>query len=116
MKAILIDVTAQTVTDIDLQPGLTAMYRVINCHSVTRVPLNSINDLWLDDDGLLHDPQPPKFQFVGSDNIFAGNGLICNYTAEGETVSVTIRADQIRPLIKFLGDVHVEPEVFVTSW
>ncbi|RYC70084.1 DUF3846 domain-containing protein [Spirosoma sordidisoli] len=117
MNAILIDVTAQTVTDIDLKPGLWAMYKAIGCRSVDRVTLNGTDDLWLDDEGLLHDPQPPKFRFVGADNVFAGNGLICGYTGDGHTISTTLRAELIRPMILFLGNVPVRShEPVLIDW
>lgn len=116
MKAILIDVTAQTVTDIELAEGLTAIYAAIGCDCVDRVELDSETDLWIDDEGLLLEPQPPKFKIGGYDTRFAGNGLICGFTNRGKTVSTIYTAAQVRPLIQFLGDVHIEPQVFVTSW
>jgi len=117
MKAILIDVTAQTVTDVDLEAGLSAMYKAIGCQSINRVVLDSVADLWVDDEGLLHRPQPPKFRIGGYDYTFAGNGLICGYTAEGHTVSAVYTAHQVSPLIEFLGDVHVEPKPpIIISW
>ncbi|GAA4461876.1 hypothetical protein GCM10023189_37880 [Nibrella saemangeumensis] len=110
MKAILIDVTAQTVTDIDIQPGLSAMYTAIGCQCVDRRVLDNRNDLWFDDEGLLHEPQAPKFRFGNYPHPFAGNALICGYNNEGETISTTLTADQIRPYIRFLGDLHIEPQ------
>ena len=110
MKAIFIDVTAQTVTDIDLQPGLKTMYDVIGCQCVDRRTIDSENDLWFDDEGLLLDPQPPKFRFGIYPHLFAGNALICGYTEEGETIGTNFLAEQIRPFIQFLGYVRVEPQ------
>ncbi len=117
MKAILIDVTTQTVTDVEIEEGVSALYKAIGCQCVDRVVLDDGTDLWIDDEGLLHQPQPPKFRIGGYDHTFAGNGLICGYTAEGHTVSTVYTADQVRPLIEFLGDVHVEPKSpTIISW
>ena len=117
MKAIFIDVMARTVTDIVLAPGLDNLYKAIGCTCVTRVVLDNETDLWLDDSGLLHEPQPPKFRIGGYDNIFVGNGLICGYDSEGETISTIYNAEQVMPLIEFLGNVHVEPHpVVIISW
>lgn len=117
MKAILIDVTARTVTDVELQPGLQPMYDALQCTCVDRVVLNSEIDLWLDGIGLLHEPQPPKFQFIGSANVFAGNGLICGYNGEGQTVGTSLTAAQVRPFVLFLGDAHVTPPpTIILSW
>ena len=110
MKAIFIDVTAQTVTDITLKPGISAMYKAINCQCVDRVVLDDETDLWIDDEGLLHEPQPPKFKIGGYDTTFSGNGLICGYNSEGETIGTIYTSEQVRPLIEFLGDVHIEPQ------
>lgn len=117
MKAILIDVRAQTVTNIELMPGLQPMYDAIQCSCICRVSLDDETDLWLDDAGLLHKPQPPKFKISGYDNTFAGNGLICGYNDEGETISTIYTAEQVRPLIEFLGEVHVTPPpTIILSW
>lgn len=107
MKAIKIDVAARTVTDIDLAPGLDYLYTTIGCTCVDRVVLDDETDLWLDDEGLLHNPQPAKFSISGFDRPFAGNGLICGYNASGETISTNLTADQVSPLISFLGDVNL---------
>jgi hypothetical protein len=116
MKAILINPTEKTVTDFELAKGLKAMYTAIDCQCVTRVVLNNKDDLWLDDEGLLQAPQPPKFKFVGSDTVFTGNGLICGYNGEGETISTNLRAEQIRPFIQFVGQFDIEPFFTVTSY
>lgn len=117
MKAILIDAKAQTVTDFELLSGLLPMYDAIKCSCICRVSLDCETDLWLDDAGLLHKPQPPKFKIGGYDNAFAGNGLICGYNDEGETISTIYTAEQVRPLIEFLGDVHVSPlPAIILSW
>lgn len=117
MKAILIDVTVQTVTDITLKSGLSAMYAAIGCQCVTRVVLDSETDLWLDDEGLLQEPQPHKFKIGGYDNPFAGNGLICGYNSEGKTIGTVYTAEQVRPLIEFLGRIHIEPmEPIILDW
>ncbi|GAB3715764.1 hypothetical protein GCM10027592_56460 [Spirosoma flavus] len=117
INAIEIDVVTQTVADIQLDNGLQAMYAAIGCTCVDRVVLDDETDLWIDDEGLLHNPQPAKFMIAGFDNRFAGNGLICGYNAEGETISTALTADQVRPLITFLGDVAlpIEP-AFVISF
>lgn len=113
MKAIKIDVTAQTVTDIVLAPGLESMYSAIGCDCIDRRVLDAKNDLWFDDEGLLQNPQQPKFSFGTYPHLFAGNGLICGYNANGVTIGTTLSAEQIRPFIRFLGTIHVEPKSFV---
>lgn len=113
MNAILIDVTAQTVTDIDLETGLDALYKAIGCDCVDRLVLDDRNDLWLDDNGLITHPQPPKFLIGNYPHPLAGNAVIAGYTASSRTVSTSLRADQVRPLIRFLDTVYVPPQPFV---
>ena len=116
MKAIFIDATAQTVTDIELESGLQAMYKAIGCQCVDHVILDDTTDLWLDDEGLLLSPQPPKFRISGYDNTFAGNALICGYNRKGDTISTQYTATQVKPLITFLGEKHIEPVTLVVSF
>lgn len=115
MKAILIDVTAYTVTDVEIDGAnsLRAMYKAIGCSCVTRIVLDKRNDLWIDDEALLIEPQPNKFSIGSYARPLAGNGLICGYTDEGKTVSTRLTAEQVRPLIKFWGDIEltIEPSI-----
>ncbi|MCK8495845.1 DUF3846 domain-containing protein [Spirosoma sp. RP8] len=116
MKAIKIDVEKQDVYDLEIESGITAMYTAISCTCVDRVVLDDETDLWLDDEGLLHEPQPTKFSIAGFDRSFAGNGLICGYNAEGQTISTTLTAEQVRPLITFRGNVPttIEPTIVIS--
>ncbi len=117
INAIKIDVVQQIVYAVELDNGLKGMYTAIGCACVDRVVLDNRNDLWIDDEGLLRNPQPPKFQLAGFRQPLAGNGLICGYTDEGETISTRLTADQIRPLVTFLGDVELDIEpAFVVSF
>lgn len=116
IKAVKIDPTARTVTDVEIGKGLAATCAAIGCRTVTRVVLDDQNDLWLDDDGLLHNPQPEKFQIGDYPQPLAGIGLVCGYDEEGNTISATVCADQVRPLVQWKGAVHVEPEVIFMSW
>lgn len=116
IKVIKIDPAARTVTDEEIEMGLAATYAAIGCTAVTRVVLDSQNDLWLDDNGLLLNPQPEKFLLGNYAQPLAGIGLVCGYDEEGNTISTTVTADQVIPFVQWLGAQHVEPEVFFMSW
>ncbi len=75
------------------------------------VILDDRNDLWIDDEGLLHNPQPPKFQLTGYPRPLAGNAVIAGYTDSGKMTHTRYKADQIRPHIHFLGDISIEPSL-----
>jgi len=115
MKAILIDVTAYTVTDVEIDGAnsLRAMYKAIGCSCVTRIVLDKRNDLWIDDEALMIEPQPNKFSIGSYARPLAGNALICGYTRQGTTVATTLTAEQARPLITFYGDIEltIEPSI-----
>ncbi len=116
IKAVKIDPTARTVSDIEIDKGLAATYAAIGCQVVTRVVLDKQNDLWLDDNGLLHDPQPEKFLIGKYPQPLAGVGLVCGYDDEGNTISANVNADQVRPFVQWIGAVYVEPEIIFMSW
>ena len=107
MKAVLIDSTAQAVTDIELKPGLPAMYKAIGCRIVEKITLDEKHDLWFDEEGLLHDPQPPAFLLSGYNRPFVGNALICGYTSTGRTLNSRFNAREIRFCIAFLGSIVI---------
>lgn len=116
IKVIKIDPAARTVTDEEIERGLAATYAAIGCSVVTRVVLDTQNDIWLDENGLLHDPQPEKFLLGDYPQPLAGTGLICGYDAAGNTIGTTVCAAQVIPFVQWLGARHVEPEVFFMSW
>jgi len=110
-KAIKIDVAKREVYEIEIEPGLDAMYEAIGCRAVDMVRITQLDDLWIDDCGLLREPQPDKFKFLGHAQPLAGNGLICGYDDQGETVSTALTADTVQGWVRWIGAVHVEPEV-----
>ena len=117
INAIKIDVVQQTVYAVEIDNGLNGLYTAIGCTCVDRIVLDNRNDLWIDDEGLLQNPQPPKFQLAGLLRPLAGNALICGYTAGGKTISTRLTADQIRPLVTFLGDIELDIEpAFIVSF
>lgn len=117
INAIKIDVVKQEVYTVDIDNGLRGLYNSIGCSCVDRIVLDDHNDLWIDDEGLLKNPQPAKFSIAGFVRPLAGNALICGYTAEGETISTTLRVEQVRPMITFWGDVELDIEpAFVVSF
>ena len=110
LRVIKIDVVNQVVTTIKMDKGLKALYKEIGCELVEKVTLANGIDMWLDEEGLLQNPQAPKFCFVGSSNVFTGNAIIAGYTANGEMADVPILDWQLKPMIQFLGSFHQEPE------
>lgn len=120
MKAILIDVKNQTVTDVmyDGNNSLNEWYRLMGCEMVeTAMDIpnkdgdeNIANTVLVDEEGLLNVDESTKFFTIkGGHQPFAGNGLIVgtNYY-NGETVDVGITADDVRDKIKFMNVYQVQ--------
>lgn len=110
LTAILIDVTAQTVTAIEIKPGLEAMYKAIGCDTVCMVPFNNDNQIWLDDNGRLAEPPLGRFRVGG--HTFHGNGLILGVkeTDDGQdSTSTFLTAQQVLPHVTFLPAERQEP-------
>lgn len=111
MKAILIDVVNETVTDIvyDSKKTLDEWYKNIGCDLVTTAMEfpnekgTKGNTLFVDDEGLLKlTPQSKFFTIEGGYQPFAGNGLIVgsNYD-NGKTIDCSLTADNVRGKVRF---------------
>lgn len=113
MKGILIDVKNGTVTDViyNGKKTLEEWYRLIGCSTV-EVAMDILpnkrdkitNSIMVDEEGLLNvTPNSKFFMFQGGHQPFAGNGLIVGCDDEGETVDVSITADDVRGKVKFVN-------------
>lgn len=111
MKAILIDVKNETVTDViyDGTKTLQEWYRLIGC-GLVEVAMELPNDdhtgntIMVDEEGMFNrHAQPKMFTIVGAPQFYYGNGLIVgiNYD-DGETIDCSITADDVRNKISFL--------------
>ena len=106
-KAILIDVANRTVTEIEQPEGLRPLYEVLSvpgvrkCDDINAVMVTRENAMYVDGEGMLIDGLP-TFSFLGSDAVFAGNGLIVGTSSDGDDVSHTLKVDDIREKVVFL--------------
>ena len=88
MRALLIDPELKTVTSVDVKNHYKAFNDIIEAETGTVVQVNSKNDLWLDDDGLLN---PTHFwQWKGSNQSFSGKGLLLGSTEDGGNSSTRV--------------------------
>jgi len=116
ISAIKIDVVKKEVYQIKIENDLDTLYKAINCQKVERMVINRNNDLWLDEEGLLHHPQPPKFWIKGAFAPFTGNGLVCGFDGEGQIISTTLKAEEMESRIVFLGNARIEPQCGFIPW
>jgi hypothetical protein len=121
MRAILIDPVAETVTTIDLQPGLAAMYAALGCscidlRSVGRDPAGRSVDLICDDVGRLTDDQ--RCFMIGDGMLIAGRALLVASDNAGNTVGTALPLAHAAEKVTFLpeGTDYDPPEPVVIGF
>lgn len=117
MKAILIDSTNQSVSEVQFDGELKSIYSYLNCSCFDVVRLGSVGGKsqigYVDDEGLYSQ----EFGFSFNGNIFAGNMLIVSDDGEGGNESTTIKSSMLFKLIRFITkDEFPEPKITVTSF
>ena len=100
MRAIKIDVVKKEVYEIDLEQGLDAMYKALECEVVDGRRIGSNIYLWIDDEGLLHEPLGAFSLRPGE--VFSGHGLVTGISAEGETVDFPYTIGAISGRVTFV--------------
>jgi hypothetical protein len=111
LKGFLIDCHTRTITEVAVPNSralrdesraiLDYMYRTLDVDLVTTVTLNSNSDtLWLDDEGLLK-KGAVLWHYKGSQQYFAGRGLVLGSDDEGYSTSVSdaVTLDTLRESI-----------------
>lgn len=112
MRAIKIDPVNRRVEAIDTKADLADLYRLIECHLVEAVYLGDDQVLWLDEEGLLHEPTKPFFAFRGhEDRPFCGHGIILG-SNEGENIDTTLSVPDIHDRVVWLDIELVGMEEF----
>jgi len=107
MKAILIDSTNKTVNDIEISKDntLAQWYKVLGCDMVEIAAyINETDSILVDEEGLIKemDDNSPFFLFDGAPQPYAGNGLITGVNEDGDSISPTVTAKDVRDKITFL--------------
>lgn len=118
IKAISIDPTKQTIEEVDIKANsLQALYQYIGCQTIDFVCRTAKGDaLIVDDEALLHEPQPPAFKFGYYPYRIHGIALVVGSDGDGRTTGPKLTLQQVRNLVKFLGEVRTEPFMSVISW
>jgi hypothetical protein len=106
MKAIFLDAVNRTITEVEINPknSLTDMYKLIGCQLVERVGLDDKNDLWVDEEGLLGDPQ--NFILLKLDDgifAFAGSAIILSHNGKGKSIATNWTIEDAKAMFDF-GD------------
>jgi len=117
MKAILIDVKTQEVKEVEHDGEIQNIYNLIDCRAFDIVRIDDVNDIFVDDEGILKDNL--YFEYSVNDRVFqlAGSGLVLGYNKKGETIGTTLTVEDVKGKVNFLPEgFKVEPYWEVTAW
>ena len=119
MRAILIDASARTITEIEVEAGVTGLQkalgaRMVECfqiHGFERghAPVRAI-DLWTDEEAALGSAHT-GFTLAGErDSVeFIGNGLILDCDWEGACVGTRMPLEAVRQVVSFVAYDEANP-------
>jgi len=106
MKAYLIDVAAETVTEVPYNGDYQTMYPLLKCSTFTTATprgLKGRDTIFVDDEGLLTLTSASKFfLFEGYPQPLVGNGLVMGCNAAGESTSPKTPLEYVKSKVKFL--------------
>jgi hypothetical protein len=102
MKAILINSIEQTVTEIEYSGNWRDISKLIGCDLFTVVNMGKGDTIFVDDEGLLKDPQY-FFKLDTYRSLLAGNGLILGSDDEGESIACKVTVEEMRSRISFIN-------------
>jgi len=101
-KGILIDVKAETITEVEVG-DYKDIQKKIGCDLFDVVRVDNKNDLYVDDEGLLHVDKDSKFfGFKGNNMKLGGNGLVLGINHNtGDSKSTTLTVEYLKERIEF---------------
>lgn len=116
MRGILIDPFTKSVTEIETGGSIDEIYSLIDCELFTIVNLGDHDCLFLDDEGLL---VPKEYQeywsIAGSNQPYAGRGLILGADADGYTIGAYAPIDKVRSLVSFVDKETIDPVDYMNT-
>lgn len=102
MRAILIDATEKTVTEVETGGKLHDLYRLLGCNLVEAVTLDDRHSLWVDEEGLLVDEPGPFFAFKGGERPYPLKGVILGDDHKsGKNIGATVPLDVVQSVVEF---------------
>lgn len=98
MRAVLINVDAKSVTEVDITDDIETMYAHLGCECFCSAGVLGDNMLLVDDEGLLHHPIAKAFCMpqIRPDTFLVGNGLLVGYDPiTGETIDCNLPIESL---------------------
>ena len=114
MRAILVNPFDQTIKEAVFTGDYHEIYSLIDCQLFDIVRLSDVDDLYVDDEGLLKN-ENRYFSWNGKN--FAGKGLILSHDEEGETIATTYDLQEVINRVEWLPEGHREtPYMEFKAW
>ena len=104
LNGILIDPFLKKITNVKVKNDLKDFYRHLDCNMVEVVSFGDVNDLWVDEEGLLKRDQRffkvHNLQF-GHHGVIEGKAIMLKCGDEGGTESTTLDIHEVTPRISW---------------
>lgn len=120
MRGILINPCTQTITEIEVKPGLEGLYEALRADRafsgmVELMRLGPSLDLWIDEEGNLSDGRP-VFIFANTQPIAGAALMLCN-DGKGDSISLDkrITLETINDAVRWTGKVTTGAMTETTS-
>jgi hypothetical protein len=114
MRGILIDPFTRTVSEIETSGKLLEIYELLGVDLITAVTVGEDQSLFLDDEGLMVPKTNQEYwQWKGSNQPYAGRGLILGLDGNGDNVDTTMSGLEVAMLVTFLDKEDIDPESYL---
>jgi hypothetical protein len=114
MRGILIDPFTRTVSDVYTSGKLLEIYELLGVNLITAVTVGENQSLFLDDEGLMVPKENQEYwNWEGSNQPYAGRGLILGLDANGDNVDTTMSSLEVAALVSFLDKEDIDPDSYL---
>jgi hypothetical protein len=105
LRGLLIDPYQKQIHEVSTKCDINAWHKLLDCDILDVARAGDYKgqpiDIWVDDEGLLHEPQPPLFRWKNYPTTLAGYGLILSSNHEGDSISTNIDRWDLGKFIQF---------------
>ena len=114
MRGILIDPFTRSISEVETSGKLAEIYELLGVDLITAVSLNENQSLFLDDEGLMVLKENQEYwNWKGSNQPYAGRGLILGLDANGDNVDTTMSFWEVAMLVTFLDKEDIDPDSYL---
>lgn len=112
IKCIKIDVNNKVVYEVEINDNIQDIYNQLECDMFEVVRIDGVNDIYVDEEGLLKLNEDTKFFMYGEyPQPIVGHGLIMGHDSKGNSISTTLTIEEVKEKVKFLNLFEVQTQV-----